>query len=1047
MSESDRDYSETLFLPKTDFPMRAGLPQKEPEILAHWRQIDLYERLREAARGRIKFVLHDGPPYANGNIHIGHALNKILKDVVSRSQQMLGHDSNYVPGWDCHGLPIEWKIEEENYRSKGKQKPDLSDPAAMVAFRRECRAYAEHWLNVQREEFKRLGVEGDWAHPYTTMDYAAEAQIARELMKFAANGTLYRGSKPVMWSVVEKTALAEAEVEYEDYVSDQVWVKFPIASLEPDFHPQAPRALIEARQELLKDLRQSAVVIWTTTPWTIPGNRAISFSPHVAYGLYEVAEAPPNNWAKVGDRYLIAVNLADEVGRQVRAVLKKLYDVPFDDGPWTLRVICDHPLKALGGYDFPVLLLDGEHVTDDTGTGFVHTAPGHGRDDFDIWTANARILEARGINTTIPYTVDEDGFFTDQAPGFGPRDTGRKPKRVITDKGDKGDANDAVINALIDAGMLIARGRLKHQYPHSWRSKKPVIFRNTPQWFIAMDVPITSARKVLPIARSDDPRAFGEDEVEIEEDTLRNRALAAIRETRWVPPQGENRITGMIETKPDWVISRQRAWGVPIAVFVREKGDGNVEILQDERVNKRIAEAFEREGADAWYAAGARERFLGELGNEDWHKVDDILDVWFDSGSTHAFTLEDPKHFPGLAGIRRRKDGGPDTVMYLEGSDQHRGWFHSSLIESCGTRGVAPFDVVLTHGFVLDEHGRKMSKSLGNTVAPQDVIKSSGADILRMWVCASDYADDLRIGPEILKTTVDTYRKLRNTIRWMLGNLAHFRDEDRIAHADMPGLERYILHRLSELDESVRKNYADFDFKRIFAALNQFMTVDLSAFYFDIRKDALYCDPISSVTRKASLTVIEEVFRATVIWLAPMLCFTAEEAYLSRYGTGAGSVHLESFPEIPAAWRDDALARVWSDIRRVRRVVTGALEIERADKRIGSSLEAAPAIYISDPALLRTLAAELAGDRGESGMAEIAITSGATIASGEGPAGAFRLDEVPGVAVEFRRAEGVKCARSWKIQPDVGADPDYPDVTPRDARALREWDAARAAGG
>ncbi len=617
--------------------------------------------------------------------------------------------------------------------------------------------------------------------------------------------------------------------------------------------------------------------------------------------------------------------------------------------------------------------------------------------------------------------------------------------------------------------MLIARSRLKHQYPHSWRSKKPVIFRNTPQWFIAMDEPITSARKVLSIARQDDPRAFGEDDVEIEEDTLRNRALEAIRVTRWVPPQGENRITGMIESKPDWVISRQRAWGVPIAVFVREKGDGNVEILQDQRVNTRISDAFEREGADAWYARGARERFLGELANEDWHKVDDILDVWFDSGSTHAFTLEDPKHFPGLAGIRRRRDGGPDTVMYLEGSDQHRGWFHSSLIESCGTRGVAPFDVVLTHGFVLDEHGRKMSKSLGNTVAPQDVIKSSGADILRMWVCASDYADDLRIGPEILKTTVDTYRKLRNTIRWMLGNLAHFRAEDRVAYADMPGLERYILHRLSELDESVRKNYAEFDFKRIFASLNQFMTVDLSAFYFDIRKDALYCEPISSVTRKACLTVIEEVFRSTVIWLAPMLCFTAEEAYLSRYGNDAGtevgstrlrsldsltetrvhavSVHLEGFPEIPAAWRDDTLARVWGDIRRVRRVVTGALEIERADKRIGSSLEAAPAIYISDPALLRTVATELAGEHGEIGMAEIAITSGATVTSGDGPAAAFRLDDVPGVAVEFRRAEGVKCARSWRIQPDVGADPDYPDVTPRDARALREWDAAHAAAG
>src|SRR5579871_6537583 len=623
MSEPARDYSETLFLPKTDFPMRAGLPQKEPEILAHWRRIGLYERLREAAKGRTKFVLHDGPPYANGNIHIGHALNKILKDVVSRSQQMLGHDSNYVPGWDCHGLPIEWKIEEENYRAKGKQKPDLSDPAAMVAFRRECRAYAERWLDVQREEFKRLGVTGDWDHPYTTMDYAAEAQIARELMKFVANGTLYRGSKPVMWSVVEKTALAEAEVEYEDFTSDQVWVKFPV------------RFSTEESVKENRDLAASSIVIWTTTPWTLPGNRAISFSSKIEYGLYEVTDAAADNWLKSGDKVVLSDKLAAEVMKQARvSEFTRLAAVPAG----SLRNIrCVHPLANFNeGYRFPVPLLDGEHVTDDAGTGFVHNAPGHGRDDFDIWTANARALEARGINTTIPYTVDGDGFFTGQAPGFGPRDTGGKPKRVITEKGDKGDANDAVIKALIDAGMLIARSRLKHQYPHSWRSKKPVIFRNTPQWFIAMD---------KAIADEDGEARAG--------DTLRHRALKAIRETRWVPPQGENRITGMIESKPDWVISRQRAWGVPIAVFVREKGDGTVGILQDERVNKRIAEAFEREGADAWYAAGARERFLGELANEDWDKVDDILDVWFDSGSTHAFTLEDPQHFPSLAGIRR----------------------------------------------------------------------------------------------------------------------------------------------------------------------------------------------------------------------------------------------------------------------------------------------------------------------------------------------------------------------------------------------------------
>jgi isoleucyl-tRNA synthetase len=967
--------------------MRAGLPQKEPEILARWEKLGLYGRLRAAAKGRVKFVLHDGPPYANGNIHIGHALNKILKDVVTRSQQMMGSDSNFVPGWDCHGLPIEWKIEEE-YRAKGRNK----DAVPINEFRRECRAFAQNWIDVQRLEFKRLGVEGDWGHPYSTMDYAAEAQIARELMKFVANGTLYRGSKPVMWSVVEKTALAEAEVEYEDYTSDTVWVKFPVRT--------GPRALAGA-----------SIVIWTTTPWTLPGNRAISYSSKISYSLYEVIDAPMENWAKVGDRLVLADPLAIDVFRQARVTAyQKVADVTADD---LAGLVCDHPLKGVfDGYDFPVPLLEGAHVTADTGTGFVHTAPGHGREDFDIWTANARDLEARGIKTAIPYTVDGDGFFTDQAPGF-------QGRRVITHKGDKGDANEAVIKALAGAGMLLARSRLKHQYPHSWRSKKPVIFRNTPQWFIAMDKPILQDGTAKP------------------GDTLRNRALAAIKVTRWVPPQGENRITGMIDSRPDWVISRQRAWGVPIAVFVREQRDGSVDILQDERVNTRIAEAFEQEGADAWYSEGARERFLGGLANEDWQKVDDILDVWFDSGSTHAFVLEDPAHFPSLAGIRRKKDGGADTVMYLEGSDQHRGWFHSSLLESCGTRGVAPYDVVLTHGFVLDENGRKMSKSFGNVVAPQDVIKQSGADILRMWVCASDYADDLRIGPEILKTTVETYRKLRNTLRWMLGNLAHFRPEDRVAHAAMPELERLMLDRLAELDPLVRQAYANFDFKRIFAALSQFMTVDLSAFYFDIRKDALYCDPISSPTRKACLTVLDQIFRATVIWLAPMLPFSAEEAWQARDPAADGSVHLELFPEVPAARRNEALATKWRSVRQVRRVVTGALELARADKKIGSSLEADPLIYISDSALLAALDGV--------DIAETAITSGATIATGEGPKDAFRLDDVAGVAVVFRPAQGRKCARSWKILPTVGSDPDYPDVTPRDARALREWDAIRRA--
>jgi isoleucyl-tRNA synthetase len=985
MTKSERDYSETLFLPQTDFPMRAGLPQKEPEILARWAKEDLYGQLRTTAKGREKFVLHDGPPYANGNIHIGHALNKILKDVVTRSQQMLGYDSNYVPGWDCHGLPIEWKIEEENYRSKNKAKPNFSDPAAMVAFRQECRAYAQRWLDIQREEFKRLGVEGDWDHPYTTMSFAAEAQIARELMKFAANKTLYRGSKPVMWSVVEKTALAEAEIEYEDYTSDTVWVKFPVKNGSGD-------------------IAEASVIIWTTTPWTLPGNRAISFSSKIKYGLYKVTDAAPENWAKFGDMFILSENLAGEVFKQAKvAAYDKVADVPAE---MLAGLVCRHPLHGKG-YDFDVPLLAGDHVTDDTGTGFVHTAPGHGREDFEVWTANRAALEARGINPTIPYTVDENGALTEAAPGF----TG---KRVINDKGEKGDANNAVIAALAEAGNIIARGRLKHQYPHSWRSKKPIIFRNTPQWFIAMDMGI------------DKPG-----------DTLRDRALKAIEVTRWVPAAGQNRITGMIAGRPDWVISRQRAWGVPIAVFIKEKPDGSVEILQDPEVELRIIEAFEKEGADAWYKEGARERFLGKLSNEAWKKVDDICDVWFDSGSTHAFVLEDPVHFPSLAGIKRKVDGGKDTVMYLEGSDQHRGWFHSSLLESCGTRGRAPFDVVLTHGFVLDEQGRKMSKSTGNVTAPQDVIKNSGADILRMWVCASDYADDLRIGPEILKTTADTYRKLRNTVRWMLGSLAHFHEDERVKVEDMPELERLMLHRLTELDELVKQAYKDFDYKRIFAALSAFMTSDLSAFYFDIRKDVLYCDPISSMKRKASLTVIDHLFRCTVTWLAPMLCFTAEESWLSRYGADAKSVHLETFPDVPASWSDAKLAEKWRKVRIVRGVVTGALEIERAQKRIGSSLEAHPIVHVTNAELYEAVV--------DVDLAEICITSAATLVSGEGPAEAFRQPDVSGVAVVPTLAEGTKCARSWKILTNIGADPEYPDVSPRDAKALREWETLRKA--
>ena len=973
------DYSKSLYLPVTDFPMRAGLPQREPEFLKRWEEIDLNEKMRAAAKGRPKFTLHDGPPYANGNIHIGHALNKILKDIVTRSQRMTGKDCVYVPGWDCHGLPIEWKIEEENYRAKGKKKPDFAQPDEMIAFRRECRAYAENWLSIQREEFKRLGVAGEWDKPYATMAYPAEAIIAREIMKFAENGLLYRGSKPVMWSVVEKTALAEAEVEYEDHTSDTVWVAFPI-----------PRGAAG-------DLADARVVIWTTTPWTLPGNRAISYSSKIAYGLYRVSAAPDDNWAFPGAKFILADKLAGDVFKAAKVEgFERLRDVSAAE---LGGLVCAHPLAHLN-YAFDVPLFDGDHVTDDTGTGFVHTAPGHGREDFDIWMANGRRLAEAGIDARIPYTVDEDGFYTKEAPGFA-------GKRVLTEKGEKGDANEAVMAELVKAGNLIARGRLKHQYPHSWRSKKPVIFRNTPQWFIAMDKPIAGEGANA--------------------QTLRAIALEEISRTQWTPAAGENRIRGMIANRPDWVVSRQRAWGVPIAVFVKK---GTHEILVDGKVNGRIVAAFEQEGADAWYESRAAERFLApDYDPNDYEKVADVLDVWFDSGSTHAFVLDDPANFPALEGVHRKRDGGEDEVMYLEGSDQHRGWFHSSLLESCGTRARAPYDAVLTHGFVLDEKGRKMSKSLGNVVAPQKVIADSGADILRLWVAASDYADDLRVGPEILKTFVDLYRKLRNTLRWMIGALAHYGQDDDAALDHAGELERLMLHRLVEMDASVRSAYAAYDYKRVVALLTPFMTSDLSAFYFDIRKDALYCEPPSSLKRKASLAVIERIFRCVTTWLAPILVFTAEEAWLARYAN-AVSVHVESFPDIPSHWRDEALAKKWDGVRAIRSVVTGALEIERAQKRIGSSLEASPVVHIAEGHLRATLDGV--------DFAEICIVSDISIVTGDGPAEAFRLPDVKGVAVVPARAGGVKCARSWKYFDPSTADPDFPDVTPRDAQALKE---------
>lgn len=960
------DYSTTLYLPQTDFPMRAGLPQKEPETVARWQQMGLYKKLRASAAGREKFVLHDGPPYANGNIHIGHALNKILKDVITRSFQMRGFDSNYVPGWDCHGLPIEWKIEEA-YRAKGKNK----DEVPINEFRQECREFAAGWIAKQSEEFKRLGIEGDFENPYTTMNFHSEARIAGELLKIAKSGQLYRGSKPVMWSVVERTALAEAEVEYADVESDMIWVKFPVLMVQ--VQPGSGKS----------DLLNAHVVIWTTTPWTIPGNRAISFSSRFPYGLFEVETAENDFGPQPGEKLIFATKLADEAAKKAKLTLELVRPVAAAE---LGAVICAHPLAELG-YDFEVPLLDGDHVTDDAGTGFVHTAPSHGREDFDAWTSKVRELEDRGISTKIPFPVGDDGFYTEDAPGFGPSAEGGAA-RVMDDNGKKGDANERIIKALIAANNLFARGRLKHSYPHSWRSKKPVIFRNTPQWFVYMDKELGDGT------------------------TLRSRSLSAIDDTRFVPAAGQNRLRAMIENRPDWVLSRQRAWGVPIAVFADEHG----EVLLDDAVNARIIEAFEAEGADAWFADGARERFLGNRAGEPWVQVRDILDVWFDSGCTHTFTLED------------RPDMKWPADVYLEGSDQHRGWFHSSLLESCATRGRAPYNAVVTHGFTMDEQGRKQSKSLGNVVAPQDVMKESGADILRLWVMTTDYWEDQRLGKAIIQTNIDAYRKLRNTIRWMLGTLAHDTGDD-IAYADLPELEQLMLHRLSELDKVVRDGYDAFDFKKITRALIDFANVELSAFYFDIRKDALYCDAPSSLKRRASLSVIAKLFDCLVTWLAPMLPFTTEEAWLSRY-PDAESVHLVQFPEVPAEWKNEALESKWDKIRKVRTVVTGALEVERREKRIGSSLEAAPVVHIADAELMAALDGQ--------DFAEICITSAISVVSGEGPADGFRLNEVQKVSVEQKLAEGRKCARSWRITTDVGSDPAFPDVSARDAAALHE---------
>jgi isoleucyl-tRNA synthetase len=960
-----RDYKETLFLPELPgdpFPMRAGLPKKEPEWVAHWQKIDLYAQMRAAAKDRPKFVLHDGPPYANGAIHIGHAENKILKDFVVRSRQMMGFDSDYIPGWDCHGLPIEWKVEED-FRKQGKKKQDV-DP---VDFRKACRDYAGKWIPLQLKEFQRLGIEGDWAGHYTTMSFPAEAAIAREFLKVVRTGLVYRGSKPVMWSPVERTSLAEAEVEYAEKQSTTIWVKFPIiAGGDPSV----------------------SIIIWTTTPWTIPGNRAISFSPKISYGVYKVQSIEHGlafePWVKVGEKLALADNLAEDVLKAAKAAT---WTRVVDFNPEGL--VCAHPLKDKG-YEFSVPLLAGDHVTDDAGTGFVHTAPGHGADDYNVWLASGRSQK------DIPFTVDEEGRFTKEAPGFEGLEVLQLEGKNL---GKDGPANKAVIEALIASGNLLARGILKHQYPHSWRSHAPLIFRNTPQWFVAMDKPYRDGK------------------------TLRQVALAEIERVDWgqhrlSDERDQNRIKAMVAERPDWLVSRQRNWGVPLPIFVN-KSTG--QILMDDAVDARILSAMEQGGADVWWSTPAQDFLGSDYPASDYEKVEDILDVWFDSGCTHAFTLGKKPSHPWPANV------------YLEGSDQHRGWFQSSLLQSCATRGRAPYDAVITYGFTVDEQGRKMSKSLGNGIEPQQVAQSHGIEIFRLLIAAADYRDELRIGKTIFDQAAEMYRKLRNTLRYCLGSLKDFTPEEALPFdAEWPLLERWLAHRLTELDAEVLAAYDTYQFRHALTAIVEFCNVDLSAFYVDVRKDTLYCDAADSLRRRACRTALSYVFERLTAWLAPLMPFTMEEAWLTRFPESV-SVHLRTFPQTPQAWRDESAAAEIAQLRAVRAVVTGALEVERREKRLGSSLEAAPQVFVTDAAVANALRAV--------DFAELCITSDISIEVGPGPADAFRLGE-GGVAVVVKPAQGRKCARSWRILPEVGTDPRYPDLSRRDAAAVALWDKA-----
>ena len=894
---------ENINLPKTAFSMKANLQNKEPEILNYWDKIDLYKKLRKSSEGKEKFVLHDGPPYANGNIHMGTALNKILKDIIVKFHQMSGKDSIYVPGWDCHGLPIEWKIEEQ-YKKNKKNKNEVP----VIEFRKECRSFAEKWIQVHKKQFKRLGVVGDWENHYSTMSFDAEAQIVRELGKFLKEGSLYRGFKPVLWSTVEKTALADAEVEYQDHKSDIIYTAFPV------------------KRSNIKELEDSEIIIWTTTPWTIPANKALAYNESLDYLIILIKDESDFKNKKIVIAEALINSLIKECDITKYKVLKKFKGKEFKD------TICNHPFSKLG-YDYEVPMLNARFVTTEQGTGIVHCAPSHGPDDFNLCLNH-------GIKAI--ETVDGDGKYTKNVPLF-------EGTHIFK-------ANQIVIEKLKEEKKLLSSGQLVHSYPHSWRSKAPLVHRATPQWFISM-----------------------------ESHGLRETALKAINDTKFYPSKGRDRIKAMIETRPDWCVSRQRVWGVPLPIFIHKE---TKEILIDDSVIENIANIYEKEGSDCWFSDDWK-RLLGDKYNvNEYEKLSDIVEVWFDSGSTHAFVLE------------KRKDLKWPASMYLEGSDQHRGWFHSSLLESCGTRGRAPYESILSHGFVVDGKGLKMSKSVGNVIAPEDILKKYGADILRIWVASSNYEEDLRIDNSIIEQHADSYRKIRNTFRFLLGNLNdNFQsiDLEKLNLNNLPELEQYMLHKIFHLNVNFQNYFNNYDFHNLYKELLNFCTVDLSAFYFDIRKDTLYCDPKNSEKRKSSITILNIILETLLKWFAPILSFTTEEIF-TLISKEKKSIHLESFIEIPKIFSNEQLNKKWFELKKIRDICNISIEEKRASKEIGSSLEVNLVINLNKKIMEICKGID---------FSELCITSNAKIVENN-------QDEI---TVSTFKAEGKKCPVCWKINP------------------------------